>query len=160
MPRYRVRVRSIDDFEHAPPRVRRSVSIAVPYLLMRDASRIANGLAYSEAFDLSPVASSYFNPYAVRSELTDFEDGRSWSPAPYRRLGSSRKWVATYGARAGRARATPRGWRVDLSRLGFTDTRHTLVCVRRHRRREVLLALGRGGRTRRGRRSSLSKIWC
>jgi len=158
MPRYRVRARTIDDIEHTPARTRRSASIGSRYILARGAWATANGLAYSEAFDLSPVAPSFFNPYAVRSELTEFEDGRYWTPTT-KQYGSSRKRVASVRARAVR-RPTARGWRVDLSRLGFVDTRHTLVCVRRHRRREVLLALGRGGRTRRGRFNSNSKYWC
>lgn len=44
--------------------------------------------------------------------------------------------------------------------LAFKAPRQVVVCVRRKQRREVLLALGRGGRNRPGRRTPFSGISC
>lgn len=45
--------------------------------------------------------------------------------------------------------------------LGFRNPSKLVLCLKRKMRREVMLALGKGGgRHKKGRRGPLSKIWC
>lgn len=42
----------------------------------------------------------------------------------------------------------------------FFHSKRVLICVRRHARREVLLAKGKGGKNRRGKRNAWSNVHC
>lgn len=120
--------------------------------------------------DASVIASeldSLLDPAALAGSgraLLDVEDRRQFYPAVhYRPARTFRGWarlglVAPQSNRSSRARSAMTG------PISFRAPEATLVCVRRHQRREVLHALkktgGRGGRQRRPRRNVFSSVSC
>lgn len=120
----------------------------------RDDPDIANGLG-SFAVQSSPLWFGDTSPSAVRSLLTESEDGRLFSP-DFRPAQTTR--------RSGRVIATPsrrmsaRGWRYDQFR--FESSPYVITCIRRKRRREVLFAKRRARPARRPRRNAYSNVWC
>lgn len=120
---------------------------AVKVYAVRDASRIAN--EWDRLDPLSLAFPSLSPPNAlVRSIPAGIEDHREWRPD--RTAGRTYRLYSSRPAR--------RSLRVGGPFFRFSSPAHTLVCVRRHRRREVLHALrrvGRGAGTRRVRRWSI-----
>jgi len=90
----------------------------------------------------------------VRSDLLESEDHRKFSPQYKMRTPRRVAQIITN-------QKTARSLRPSLSsQLQFKDKKHTLICVRRKIRKEVILAKGRGGANRRPRRNPNSNIWC
>lgn len=138
-------------------RRRPSPSRSFPRYLGAMPSAIASGL---------PLPSLPFNS-VVRSPLVEVEDHRLWYPdwdIPARTLRRSRAGIILARSQRSRSRASssegPRSWELPPPILAFSAPKFVAVCVRRKRRREVLLALGRAGRNRRGRRNQWSSIRC
>lgn len=112
------------------------------------------------------------SPLPSRSglDLTELEDRRSFYPSspsikPVLVLGGRPYRPAVISDRGVRAflttkLPTSRGSKFS-SKLSFEAPRKVLICVRRHRRRQVLFAKGAaGGRVRRPRRGPFSDISC
>lgn len=104
-------------------------------------------------------------PPEVRSTLMDVEDFRTWTPSRVRRP----KTLRGNPSRVSHSQAAPVRRKYTYQTnfdygLGFTYPKHVVLCVRRHRRREVLHALrktGRGGRwNRKPRRNQWSNVKC
>lgn len=79
-------------------------------------------------------------PHEVRSRLSDVEDLRTFSPA-----GDAQ--TVTVGGRPTRLTTSP-GYHHSFSppvQIGYEHPRVVATCVRRHQRREVLFASGKGG---------------
>lgn len=165
--KYRLRHigRHIDDIEDAPTHSYSSAarSALILPVLGRDAYAVAIGLPDVSAFPLaSPALRDWpmsSNVAAVRSTLTEVEDGRMFSPAPLlevpRTTGTRRARVVVPSATGPKAR------RASLSALSFDVPQSVILCVRRKARRQVLFAKGKGGgRHKRPRRNPNSKIWC
>lgn len=136
----------------------------------RDVSLITNRLSLPDRLpDLDDITRlpSLFS--AIRSPLTEVEDRRLFTPDPIQDVAPSsfRNTVASIGpARPARTgQVTSRHLANNLMSPkpieAFKRPEFTPVCVRRKQRREVLLALGRGGGgKRRPRRNSTSDIRC
>lgn len=119
-------------------------------------SRIANRL--STFADLSRVLLNRLpdlpinNPIAVRSQLSEIEDGRYFHPDPGERSVAStsrRRHVATTLQKQtlSQSRAARLGLEFsDVQSLNFSAPRFVSVCIRRNERKEVLHALGKVGR--------------
>lgn len=134
----------------------------------RDVSTVANspyrsGLPDRE-FTLLP---DFF--HSVRAPLTEVADRRLWSPEPILDdLPRTPRQVSSIGPAQPVRKQARRAKRSSLSTamwarpvMAFNTPELVSVCVRRKRRREVLLALGKGGGgKRRGRRNVFSKVRC
>lgn len=96
------------------------------------------------------------------SFMQETEDRRTWHPEgpqrPARSLYRARHWLTLAQPRKANQRPS-RGVPVAV---GFEDARNVLICQRRQRRREVLHALRKAGKTgqRRPRRSWYSSVSC
>lgn len=100
-------------------------------------------------------------PRPLVAPLTTYEDRRAYHP-------TSRAMRPAFSiprsARIIRAvePKKPRLWSAQTkATLAFAEPRRVLVCIRRQSRREVILALGKGGGgKRKPRRNNLSEITC
>ncbi|AZL82999.1 hypothetical protein [Apis mellifera associated microvirus 43] len=126
----------------------------------------------SKARDHSTIAthSVRWNPIRAASlvrvspvDLRIFEDRRTYHPAPAERPALS------FGGRPvqlkpayNRNRVSRSGGSLLTSALSyaFRAPPNVLICVRRKMRRQVLLAKGKGGANRRGRKNSFSDVRC
>lgn len=107
-----------------------------------------------------PIASRRLPPL---NDLRSLEDRRTWHPGIYRPplvVGSKRRVLVGRTVRG--ARSSPS---FLSSKLRFEAPRRVLVCIRRQRRREVLFASQRAGKSglgrfKRRRRSEFSDISC
>lgn len=107
---------------------------------------------------LGSVPVSRYSP-AVRSILSEIEDGRSFSPQPdlERSVRTTKARVFTPQTRATGAASRP----TRLSAISFEYPVRVIRCIRRKIRRQVILAKGKGGgRHKRPRRRASSNIWC
>lgn len=101
------------------------------------------------------------NPSRSPVDLTEVEDYRVFTPDPVRTAKSSRRSVVRLQLAPAPGRPVSGRPFSDVQALMFRQPKHVLVCVRRKSRREVLMALGKGGRgNRRGRRSYWSDVRC
>lgn len=132
----------------------------------RDTLAIPNGLPDLSLDDLvRPLPRLPFMP-EVRSPLVEVEDLRTWHPDRVAPLRSSRLWKHRLDVAkpSWAAALTQPGFDVPSFRIGFGPRRAVgflALCVRRKVRREVLLALGRGGGgKRRPRRNKWSDVRC
>lgn len=159
--RHRVRL-SADQVAEQPSRYhRRHAVLPTIYVLgSRDRPMIATGpgdaLAWDPVSSLMDYSIPQF-PFVRSLGSPPSVDDRIWTPDPLRPMRSIRGQPSRLAAPR---RSRQRGWTVSLARLGFANALHTMVCVRRKRRRQVLFAKGRSGRSRRGRRNRYSNIWC
>lgn len=123
----------------------------------------ANTVVRSGVYTLSnvrPVSPGTFHSRRLKSlharfgpeYLRQLEDRRTWYPARYRPV------AVIPGARTStRPNRLVQGFRS----LQFAYPPHVLICVRRRIRREVLLALGRGGAGhKKPRRNEYSDVHC
>lgn len=106
----------------------------------------------------------FLRPTEVLSTLMDVEDFRTWTPHRVRRprtVSASYAGVSSSGD-SPPARTPARSHiRNFFRRLRFKVPRTTLICIRRHRRREVLFARGRSGRgNRKPQYNRWSKVRC
>lgn len=129
----------------------------------RDLTTIANALP-AELLMTSSRASfralSRVSP-VIRSELTEFEDDRKFSPGRLLRpLQTPRGAAKILAPRAKAWSPSGRPSRYSLATLKFKDNKHAVICVRRKIRKEVMMATGKGGANRQGRRKASSNIWC
>lgn len=114
---------------------------------------------------LSPVSPDLFG-----ERLTEIEDRRTFHPLrefrpPAVLLGATRASLvpAVSPARKAKKEGGLRHRQAPPPTLAFRAPKEVLVCVRRHRRREVLHALkktGRGARARHRHRNPYSEIRC
>lgn len=173
MPRLRPRIgRQVDALEKRPRFGVPQAIFILPEItatadrLGRDASSIATGsgrVALDElpAWFSEPVSSLY---PAVRSSLTEDVDGRLFSPARGLMRANRRRWRPRIISPASKWRYGPRGARQGVYTAAGQTYQHAsnvAVCIRRKRRRQVLMATGKGGgRHRRPLRGPNSQIWC
>lgn len=98
-------------------------------------------------------------PSVIRASIPEIADDRTWNPDEGSRSGrSSRRLNPTYH-RAKSTKAT-RGHSYELN---FVAPKYVVHCVRRHRRKEVLFALGKtgkGAKQKRRRRNMWSSVRC
>ncbi|WNK13477.1 MAG: hypothetical protein [Microvirus sp.] len=105
---------------------------------------------------------------AVRSPLLEVEDRRTWSPEPILDdLPRGPRGISKIGRQPVKGRATPKGratYSTNFRHAGipvFEAPKFVAICVRRKQRREVLLALGKGGGGKRHpRRNQFSNVRC
>lgn len=106
--------------------------------------------------DLEPAPRSLVN-------LSEIEDRRSFAPGVYKpaRTFRGRARLKIHDPKPSRLGRRVRGF-VFSPLVRFAEPAATLICVRRHRRREVLFAKARAGRgaMRRPVRTAWSKIIC
>lgn len=101
------------------------------------------------------------NSPVVRSPLVEVEDYRLFTPDPVRKAKSSRRSSVSLQLAPAIGRPVSGRPFSDVQRLMFRAPKYVLVCVRRKQRKEVLFALGKGGRgNRRGRRNFFSDVRC
>lgn len=130
--------------------------------LGRDPLAIATGLS---AADLGLMADDLVRPVsspnsAVRSALTEVEDGRLYSPVVDNSGASSRRRASRLVVPSP-GRAAPAARPFTLAAVQYDLPQSVIVCIRRKARRGVLLAKGKGGgRHKKGRRRPNSNIWC
>lgn len=97
-------------------------------------------------------------------DLLQVEDRRRWEPHRYYSAPRSTRGAGTI-VQAGPSRAAARAGRFDpfaVTKLNFSRPQnlHLAICIRRKRRRQVLLAKGYGGRNRKPRLKSYSHVRC
>lgn len=141
----------------------------------RDASSIANGYPADRLETLiQPLPDIQINYPAIRSPLTEVEDRRNFHPDRVAPVRSPRRWNVGVDLPKAKAPATPfvspaqfrsvqksqtKNSLATQERLQFRAPQFVAVCVRRKRRREVMIALGKKGR-RKPRRTWLSDYRC
>lgn len=134
-------------------------------------SRVANGLSFDQVLRQlqNPLPDLTINtPSAVRSQLSEIEDGRYFHPDQDERpAASTRRWhVATtlQPQTKSQSRASWLGLKFsDVQSLNFTQPKYVATCIRRHERKEVLHALGKVGKgsgSKFRRRNAKSNVRC
>lgn len=134
-------------------------------------SRIANGLSFDQVLRQlqNPLPDLLINtPSAVRSQLSEIEDGRYFHPDQDERpVASTRRWnVATQinQKTESQSRASWLGLKFsDVQSLNFSSPKFVATCIRRNERKEVLHALGKVGKgsgSRFRRRNAKSNVRC
>lgn len=127
--------------------------------------RFAQNRWYAPTVYRAPRAPDYVRRQAAnayRDVIRSLEDRRLWTPDPYLPAAPA-SWT-----RAARRQVIAESPAANLSSglytpsaaVGFAEPKKVSICVRRHVRREVLLATGKGGRNRRGKRNWWSDVQC
>jgi len=135
---------------------------------------MARKRSQSKARDHNTIAtrSVRWNPIRASSlvrvspvDLRIFEDRRTFHPAPAQRPAlsfSSRSYGLKLYTNANKTGVKP-GSSISLKNglsYAFKAPSGVLICVRRKMRRQVLLAKGRGGSNRKGRKTAYSDVRC
>lgn len=169
--------RSVDDIEDAPSSSFMAARSAVflsslnnnGLSLGRDANDVASGLSPVQPMNARALINarplSRVSP-VIRSELTEFEDNRFYTPDPIFKVRTTRRIQrlkagvpgAIYQDRKNRMirkKAHP-FWAIRAP-----DILHAFICVKRKARREVLFAKGKGGGGHaRPKWKQASSVWC
>ena len=123
---------------------------------------VSTSRARRVAFDNASDVLSLLGPPALSRSgrsLLEVEDRRTFNPSPVRPARTLRKVTRLVLSLPAKSKAQPRQARPDVLRFDVPES--TMVCVRRHRRKEVLHATGKaGGRVKRPRLNAWSKVSC
>lgn len=127
----------------------------------RAAGRDDNSIASYNFHTVQPYVINplYVRPLVRSRWLSDIEDRRQWSP-----IDTPRTLNGMQFRRLRQPGYTMDGMPSAIARIGFADPHRVVLCVRRKRRREIIFALGVGGRkgrrTRKPRRNKWSEVRC
>lgn len=129
--------------------------------LRRDTPSISSRPLHEMEFLVRPLPDLPINSPVVRSQLSEIEDYRVFTPDPVRVAKSSRRSSVRLQLAPARGRPVSGRPFSDVQRLTFRQPKFVAVCIRRKQRKEVLFAKGKsGGGNRRGRRSFWSDVRC
>jgi len=124
------------------------------------------GTRVTTANPIGTMRSNFLNRFLTfRPPVTPIlpDDRRTFHPDdPYRAPWASPRYAAQLVVKNGR-KAVFKGvklYQAPPATVGFRRPDRVAFCVKRKTRREVLLALGRGGRNKRGKRNYTSQFSC
>lgn len=122
-----------------------------------DPERDTTAVATGEEPVLGPGSPVFGLEPAVRSTLPEVEDGRNFHPdsvVPSRRIRGSSSSLKAGSPSGEAAKFLPRG-------VAFSNSDSVIICVRRHARRQVIMATGKGGGSHAGPKlKPTSSLWC